>query len=43
MKWSACSAFSHVNDGMQLELPTVYPDSIASIIKLDDKGARNLT
>jgi putative SOS response-associated peptidase YedK len=34
---------SHVDDGVQLELPAVYPDTMAPIIKLDDRGARNLT
>jgi putative SOS response-associated peptidase YedK len=34
---------SHVDDGVQLELPAVYPDTMAPIIRLDDNGARNLT
>jgi putative SOS response-associated peptidase YedK len=34
---------SHVDDGVQLELPAIYPDTLAPIIKLDDNGARNLT
>jgi putative SOS response-associated peptidase YedK len=34
---------SQVDDGVQLELPASYPDTMAPIIKLDDNGARNLT
>jgi putative SOS response-associated peptidase YedK len=34
---------SNVNDGVHLELPAVYPDAMAPIIRLDDNGARNLT
>jgi putative SOS response-associated peptidase YedK len=34
---------SHVDDGVQLELPAVYPDSMAPVIKLDEIGARGLT
>jgi putative SOS response-associated peptidase YedK len=33
---------SHVDDGVQLELPAVYPDTMAPVIRLDDNGARNL-
>jgi hypothetical protein len=32
---------SHVDDGVQLELPAVYPNTLAPIIRLDDNGARN--
>ena len=34
---------SHVGDRVQFELPAVYPDTMAPIIRLDDNGARNLT
>src|SRR5215212_11737757 len=34
---------SHVDDGVQLELPAVYPDTMAPVIRLDNNGARNLT
>jgi putative SOS response-associated peptidase YedK len=34
---------SHVDDGAQLELSAVYPDTMAPVIRLDDNGARNLT
>src|SRR5215208_2640142 len=34
---------SHVDHGVQLELPAVYPDTMAPIIRLDDNGARDLT
>ena len=34
---------SHVDDGVQLELPAVYPDTMAPVIALDHNGARNLT
>jgi hypothetical protein len=32
---------SLVDDGVQLDLPAVYPDTMAPIIMLDDNGARN--
>jgi putative SOS response-associated peptidase YedK len=34
---------SHVDDGVQLDLPAVYPDTMTPIIRLADNGARNLT
>jgi putative SOS response-associated peptidase YedK len=34
---------SHIDQGVQLKLPAVYPDIMAPIIRLDDNGARNLT
>jgi putative SOS response-associated peptidase YedK len=34
---------SHVDDGVQLELTAVYPDTLVPIIRLDDNGARDLT
>jgi hypothetical protein len=32
---------SHVDDSVQLELPAVYPDTMAPVVMLDDNGARN--
>jgi putative SOS response-associated peptidase YedK len=33
---------SHVEDGVQLELPAVFPKAMAPVVVLDDLGARNL-
>jgi putative SOS response-associated peptidase YedK len=34
---------SRVGNDVQLDLPAIYPDSMAPIIKLDSNGARHLT
>jgi hypothetical protein len=36
-------ASSRVGNDVQLDLPAIYPDSMAPVIKLDRQGARNLT
>jgi putative SOS response-associated peptidase YedK len=34
---------AHADVGAQYDLPAVFPDTIAPIIKLDENGARHLT
>src|SRR5687768_5448993 len=32
-----------VDDGVQYDLPGIFPDTLAPIVRLDEKGARHLT